>query len=207
MFGMLGRTVSARMMVEPDRWADGNATWEAISFRSRHDGDRADRAIVIIAPSLVVLIVSSPTASHSNSRRPVIRRGGTPEVWMRWQCISPRRTVSLSRCGRLGCRSCSALPQHWRLHARLTYRHAYWTRCVHVAAGASALAFGLSALMLFSLVGLPVSPLTLVIGHTVVCVPYVVRNTVARTAERPCWKVPPFSAPAAWYFFDGSYCA
>ena len=42
-----------------------------------------------------------------------------------------------------------------------------------------ALAFGLSALMLFSLVGLPVSPLTLVIGHTVVCVPYVVRNTVA----------------------------
>src|SRR5207245_648846 len=46
-----------------------------------------------------------------------------------------------------------------------------------------ALAFGLSALMLFSLVGLPVSPLTLVIGHTVVCVPYVVRNTVAALAQ------------------------
>jgi putative spermidine/putrescine transport system permease protein len=33
-----------------------------------------------------------------------------------------------------------------------------------------ALAFGLAALMFFTLVGLPVSPLTLVIGHTVVCV-------------------------------------
>ena len=42
-----------------------------------------------------------------------------------------------------------------------------------------ALAFGLAALMLFSMVGLPVSPLTLTLGHTVVCVPFVVRNTVA----------------------------
>ena len=46
-----------------------------------------------------------------------------------------------------------------------------------------ALAFGLSALMLFSFVGLPVSPLTLTLGHTVVCVPYVVRNTVASLTQ------------------------
>jgi putative spermidine/putrescine transport system permease protein len=46
-----------------------------------------------------------------------------------------------------------------------------------------ALAFGLSALMLFSLAGLPISPLTLVIGHTIVCVPYVVRTTVAALAQ------------------------
>lgn len=46
-----------------------------------------------------------------------------------------------------------------------------------------ALAFGLSALMFFTLIGLPVSPLTLVIGHTVVCVPYVVRTTVAALAQ------------------------
>jgi len=45
------------------------------------------------------------------------------------------------------------------------------------------LAFGLSALMLFSLAGLPVSPLTLTLGHTVVCVPYVVRNTVASLTQ------------------------
>ena len=42
-----------------------------------------------------------------------------------------------------------------------------------------ALAFGLAALMLFTQLGLPVSPLTLTLGHTVVCVPFVVRNTLA----------------------------
>ena len=46
-----------------------------------------------------------------------------------------------------------------------------------------ALAFGLSALMFFTMIGLPVSPLTLTIGHTVVCVPYVIRNTVAALAQ------------------------
>jgi putative spermidine/putrescine transport system permease protein len=46
-----------------------------------------------------------------------------------------------------------------------------------------ALAFGLAALMFFTLVGLSVSPLTLVIGHTIVCVPYVVRTTVAALAQ------------------------
>ncbi len=46
-----------------------------------------------------------------------------------------------------------------------------------------ALAFGLSALMFFSLIGLPISPLTLIIGHVVVCVPYVVRTTVAALAQ------------------------
>ncbi len=46
-----------------------------------------------------------------------------------------------------------------------------------------ALAFGLSALMFFSLVGLPISPFTLIVGHTIVCVPYVVRTTVAALAQ------------------------
>ncbi|WP_332119293.1 ABC transporter permease [Azorhizobium caulinodans] len=46
-----------------------------------------------------------------------------------------------------------------------------------------ALAFGLSSLMFFSALGLPVSPFTLIIGHTVVCVPYVVRNTVAALSQ------------------------
>ncbi|GJD51409.1 hypothetical protein OPKNFCMD_4163 [Methylobacterium crusticola] len=46
-----------------------------------------------------------------------------------------------------------------------------------------ALAFGLSSLMYFSLLGWPVSVATLVIGHTIVCVPYVVRNTVAALTQ------------------------
>ncbi len=46
-----------------------------------------------------------------------------------------------------------------------------------------ALAFGIAALMFFSLLGLPISILTLIIGHTVVCVPYVIRTTVAALAQ------------------------
>lgn len=45
------------------------------------------------------------------------------------------------------------------------------------------LAFGLASLIFFTSAGLAVSVATLVIGHTVVCVPYVVRNTVAALAQ------------------------
>jgi putative spermidine/putrescine transport system permease protein len=45
------------------------------------------------------------------------------------------------------------------------------------------LAFGLASLIFFSWAGFAVSITTLVIGHTVVCVPYVIRNTVAALAQ------------------------
>lgn len=45
------------------------------------------------------------------------------------------------------------------------------------------LAFGLASLIFFTGMGLTVSITTLVIGHTVVCVPYVVRNTIAALAQ------------------------
>jgi putative spermidine/putrescine transport system permease protein len=44
-------------------------------------------------------------------------------------------------------------------------------------------AFGLAALIFFTAIGLPISILTLVIGHTVVCVPYVIRTTTAALAQ------------------------
>jgi len=47
------------------------------------------------------------------------------------------------------------------------------------------LAFGLSALIFFSEVGIPVSMTTLVIGHTVVCVPYVIRTTSSALLQLP----------------------
>ncbi|WP_145145193.1 ABC transporter permease [Roseomonas gilardii] len=45
------------------------------------------------------------------------------------------------------------------------------------------LAFGLASLIFYAALGLPVSPLTLVLGHTVVCVPYVIRTTTAALAQ------------------------
>jgi putative spermidine/putrescine transport system permease protein len=45
------------------------------------------------------------------------------------------------------------------------------------------LAFGLASLIFFTSIGLTVSITTLVIGHTIVSVPYVVRNTIAALAQ------------------------
>jgi len=106
----------------------------------------------------------------------------------------------------------SALLDAWQLHFAATnsLKVAAWTTALSVAFGVAAalaiarsetwkarlldslfmsplvlpaLAFGLAALMFFSVLGLPVSPVTLVIGHVVVCVPYVVRTTVAALAQ------------------------
>ncbi len=46
-----------------------------------------------------------------------------------------------------------------------------------------ALAFGFAALMMFSLLGVRLSITTLVIGHIVVCVPFVLRTTIAALAQ------------------------
>jgi putative spermidine/putrescine transport system permease protein len=66
-----------------------------------------------------------------------------------------------------------------------------------------ALAFGLAALMWFSALGMPVSPTTLVIGHTVVCIPFVIRTTVAALAQLdPNWLESSASLGASgWYTF------
>jgi putative spermidine/putrescine transport system permease protein len=48
-----------------------------------------------------------------------------------------------------------------------------------------ALAFGLASLIYFSRLGIELSLATLVIGHTVVGVPYVIRTTVAALAQLP----------------------
>lgn len=139
--------------------------------------------VLLVAPTLVVLIVSF-TSGFSLKFPP-------PGYSLRWY---------------------AALADAWQLHfaAANSFKVALWTTLLSIVLGVAAalaiarserwtarlldslfmsplvlpaLAFGLSALMLFSLVGLPVSPLTLVIGHTVVCVPYVVRTTVAALAQ------------------------
>ena len=81
------------------------------------------------------------------------------------------------------CPSCSASPRRSPSPARETLTARVLDSLFMSPLVLPALAFGLAALMFFSLVGLPVSPLTLVIGHTVVCVPYVVRTTVAALAQ------------------------
>lgn len=158
-------------------------TAEAMSFNLVMAAFALVSLIVLAAPTLVVLIVSF--TSGFSLRFP-------PQGYsLRWYV---------------------ALADAWQLHfaARNSLFVAAWATALSVVLGVAAalgvarsktltarlldsvfmsplvlpaLAFGLAGLMFFSLIGLPVSPLTLVIGHTVVCVPFVVRNTVAALAQ------------------------
>ena len=158
-------------------------SWEAISFRAVMVALAGLALILLIAPTLVVLIVSL-TSSFSLRFPP-------PGYSLRWYV---------------------ALLDAWQLHfaAWNSVKVAAATTVLSVLLGVAAslgisrsptltarvldslfmsplvlpaLAFGLASLMFFSAIGLPVSPLTLVLGHTIVCVPYVVRNTVAALAQ------------------------
>lgn len=66
-----------------------------------------------------------------------------------------------------------------------------------------ALAFGLASLIFFSQLGIPVSVTTLVIGHTVVCIPYVMRTTIAALAQLPATLLESSASLGAdrWYSF------
>jgi len=156
---------------------------DAISFNAVVGVLAVSGVVLLIAPTLVVIIVSF-TSGFSLKFPP-------PGYSLRWYY---------------------ALIDAWQLHfaAANSVKIALWTTLLSILLGVAAalgiarsqklsaklldslfmsplvlpaLAFGLAALMLFSLVGLPVSPLTLVIGHTVVCVPFVIRTTVAALAQ------------------------
>ena len=170
-------------MAEAPRPARRRTDWEAGGFRIVMGALAALALLLLLAPTAVVLAISF--TSGLSLRFP------PPGFSLRWY---------------------AALGDAWQLQfaAWNSLKVATWTTALSLLLGVSAslgiarsprvsarvldslfmaplvlpaLAFGLSALMLFSLVGLPVSPLTLTLGHTVVCVPYVVRNTVASLAQ------------------------
>jgi putative spermidine/putrescine transport system permease protein len=141
-------------------------------------------AVVLLVVPAVIVVVVSFTSAYS-LRFP-------PPGWsLRWY---------------------AALYDAWQLQfaAANSFEVALWTTAISVVLGVSAalgiarsrsvaalalealfmsplmlpgIAFGLSALMFFSLIGLPLSILTLVLGHTVVCVPFVLRVTMAALAQ------------------------
>jgi putative spermidine/putrescine transport system permease protein len=156
---------------------------EALGFRLAMGILAALGLVLLLAPTVVVILVSF-TDSFSLKFPP-------PGYSLRWY---------------------AALADAWQLHfaARNSFEVALLTTALSVIFGVGAalgiarsermtarvldslfmsplvlpaLAFGLAALMFFTLIGLPVSPLTLVIGHTIVCVPFVVRTTVAALAQ------------------------
>jgi putative spermidine/putrescine transport system permease protein len=156
---------------------------EAFSFKAVMYGLAALAFVLLMAPSLVVIVVSF-TSGYSLKFPP-------PGYSFRWY---------------------ESLLDAWQLQfaAKNSLWIAVWTTLLAVLLGVPAalaigrspaarakvldslfmsplilpaLSFGLAALMFFSLIGLPVSPLTLIIGHVVVCVPFILRTTVASIAQ------------------------
>lgn len=158
-------------------------TWEALSFNVVMTAIALIALVIIIAPSLVVIIVSFTSGFSLKFPPPGYSGRWYVELWNAWQLHFAARNsfiVALWATGlsiALGVGAALAISRSPNLSTRLL-DSLFMSPLV-----LPALAFGLAALMLFSRVGMPVSLLTLVIGHTVVCVPYVVRNTVAALAQ------------------------
>ncbi|WP_315734874.1 ABC transporter permease [Bradyrhizobium sp. SZCCHNR1093] len=157
--------------------------WEALSFQIVMTVIAVLALILIVSPSLVVVIVSFTSGFSLKFPPPGYSTRWYVELWNAWQLQFAARNsvvVALWSTGLsvvLGVAAALAISRSKTLTAKLL-DSLFMSPLV-----LPALAFGLAALMFFSLIGLPVSLLTLVIGHTIVCVPYVVRNTVAALAQ------------------------
>lgn len=157
--------------------------YEALSFRFVMVGIALLALVLLAAPTVVVLVVSFTNGFSLRFPPPGFSLRWYVELWNAWQLqfalINSLKvalwTTVLSVV--LGVAAALGIARSERLTAKVL-DSLFMSPLV-----LPALAFGLSALMFFSLIGLPVSPLTLILGHTVVSVPYVVRNTVAALAQ------------------------
>ena len=138
---------------------------------------------LVIAPSLVVVIVSFTSGFSLKFPPPGYSMRWYVELWNAWQLqFAARNSLIVAAWATglsvaFGVAAALAISGSKSLSARLL-DSLFMSPLV-----LPALAFGLAALMFFSLIGMQVSLLTLVIGHTIVCVPYVVRNTVAALTQ------------------------
>jgi putative spermidine/putrescine transport system permease protein len=138
---------------------------------------------LVIAPSLVVVIVSFTSGFSLKFPPPGYSMRWYVELWNAWQLqFAARNSLIVAAWATglsvaFGVAAALAISRSKSLSARLL-DSLFMSPLV-----LPALAFGLAALMFFSLIGMQVSLLTLVIGHTIVCVPYVVRNTVAALTQ------------------------
>ena len=163
--------------------ASRQADWEALSFRLVMGGLAVVALLLLLAPTIVVLVISFTSGLSLRFPPPGFSLRWYAALWnadqlqfAAWNSLKVAVwTTALALL--LGVAAAMGIARSRRLSARLL------DSLFMAPLVLPALAFGLSALMLFSAIGLPVSPLTLTLGHTVVCVPYVVRNTVASLTQ------------------------
>ena len=153
--------------------------WDTISFRLVMGTLAACAIVLLLAPTVVVLVVSFTSGVSLRFPPPGFSwrwYGALMDAWQlqfaAWNSLQVALAATVASV-LLGVAAALGISRSPRLSARLL------DSLFMAPLVLPALAFGLAALMFFSLVGLPVSLLTLTAGHIAVCVPFVVRNTVA----------------------------
>jgi putative spermidine/putrescine transport system permease protein len=139
--------------------------------------------LLIIAPSLVVVIVSFTSGFSLRFPPQGYSTRWYVELWNAWQLQFAARNSLIVAAWATGLSIGFGVAAALTISRSKTVSARLLDSLFMSPLVLPALAFGLAALMFFSLIGMPVSLLTLVIGHTVVCVPYVVRNTVAALTQ------------------------
>ncbi len=157
--------------------------WEARGFRACLYGVAALTFLLLLAPAAVVIVVSFTSGYSLKFPPPGYSFRWYVALWDAWQLqfaagnslYVAAITTLLSVL--LGVPAALAVARSRSMTARIL-DSVFMSPLV-----LPALSFGLAALMFFSLLGWSVSPLTLVIGHVIVCVPFVLRTTIASVAQ------------------------
>lgn len=157
--------------------------WDSFSFHLAIGIVAVLALILLVAPTAIVIIVSFTSGFSLRFPPPGYSLRWYAELWDAWQLhFAAMNSLKVAAAATglsilLGTAAGLGIARSQRVSAKML-DSLFMSPLV-----LPALAFGLSALMFFSALGMPVSPLTLIIGHTVVCVPYVVRNTVAALSQ------------------------
>jgi putative spermidine/putrescine transport system permease protein len=173
------RTGSETLMA-PARQRSGLAT---TSFRSAAGGLAALALFLLAAPTLIVVIVSFTSGLSLRFPPPGLSLRWYQSLADSWQLQFAARNslmvgvLATSVSVLLGVPAALAIGRGQGTTAR-ALDQLFLSPLI-----LPGLAFGLASLIFFTSIGLTVSVTTLVIGHTVVSVPYVVRNTVAALAQ------------------------
>lgn len=153
--------------------------WQTLSFKALFGFIALVCIIVLAGPTLVILILSFtgeealhfPPASYSVRWYVALLDANELQAAL-WVSLKVA-VISVTVCVVLGVAAALAISRSSGPVAR-ALETLFMSPLI-----LPALAFGFAALMLFSMVGLRPSTLTLVIGHIIVCVPFVLRTTLA----------------------------
>lgn len=153
--------------------------WQALSFNALFGLISLICIIVLAGPTLVILILSFtgeealhfPPASYSFRWYVALLDANELQAAL-WVSLKVA-AISVTFCVVLGVAAALAIVRSSGAMARVL-ETLFMSPLI-----LPALAFGFAALMLFSMLGMRPSILTLAIGHIIVCVPFVLRTTLA----------------------------